>query len=67
MIYFALIRPLDAVKIGVGSDVTRRIAQLQAHCPVDVELIKTLDGSFREERELHWRYRHARVRSEWFA
>lgn len=43
-----------------------RMAQLQTGNPLELELIGLVEGSRKDEAEWHRRFRHLRVRGEWF-
>ena len=55
-------------KIGVSSNVDKRIKQLSALPPFDLELVCLLqpDDMYTLERELHIRFAEKRKRGEWF-
>jgi hypothetical protein len=54
------------IKIGWATRPAVRMAQMQAHSPVDLRLLHTEPGNGREERELHARFAAARKHGEWF-
>jgi len=54
------------VKIGIALDAQSRLDSLQIGNPFRLVLLHTVPGSRREESKLHSRYRHRRVRGEWF-
>jgi hypothetical protein len=56
-------------KIGLGSDVKKRIKQLQTGTPFEITHIHTVPTATPDvlEAELHARFAHKRVRGEWFA
>jgi hypothetical protein len=65
MIYF--IQNGDAVKIGVTiHDARDRLAYLQTATPHKLTLLGHIEGSYDEERALHRRFAHLRIRNEWF-
>ena len=66
MIYFALARELNALKIGVTNDIWRRLDLLQTGCPVKLEMIAAEDGGKDREAELHQQFMLLRRRGEWF-
>lgn len=67
MIYFIHDKQSGAVKIGYAADPQKRLAELQTGCPNGLELIRTLHGQRREEKEVHRRLKRFRHRGEWFA
>ncbi len=66
VIYFIQCPERIAVKIGVATDVDRRLKALQIGCPDKLNLIGTMNGGFTEERELHRKLRGHRIRGEWY-
>lgn len=64
LIYF--ISSGDAVKIGISQDVARRLESLQCGSPVELTLLGTRPGGEVEERALHQKFAHLRIRGEWF-
>lgn len=63
-IYFA--RSGDVIKIGFSTDAESRVASLQTAHFEPLSLLATTAGTQRGERFLHYRFRHLRVRGEWF-
>jgi hypothetical protein len=63
-IYFALCG--DKIKIGFAVDPKRRVAHLQGGSPDRLELLATIPGSPRLERQLHHRFKGLRHSGEWF-
>jgi hypothetical protein len=68
MIYFLLQREDDVVKIGTSKDAVKRIAQHRCSNPKELEVALMIEGSYKEERELHRYFSASRLhpRSEWF-
>lgn len=58
--------PVGEIKIGTSRDVRNRVNSLQTGCPYNLEILATRPGGVREEAELHRRFRHARLRGEWY-
>lgn len=54
------------VKIGVATDVKRRIAGFQTSHPERLHLLHMFDGGRDEERALHERFKVERIKGEWF-
>jgi hypothetical protein len=59
------------VKIGVASSpdpgaVRVRVAELQTGNPYQLQLVHVIRGDCGSEHALHRRFKHIRVRSEWF-
>lgn len=72
-VYFVIERKSDAIKIGVATDIRRRLAQLQTGSPNKLKLMGwiTPEDDYGTEKELHKRYKEKRVPGgggkEWFA
>ena len=68
MIYLIQAEGVGHVKIGfvTGNSASGRFAELQVGSSVPLRLLGTLPGGRDKERELHQRFKHARVRGEWF-
>jgi hypothetical protein len=64
MIYF--IETVGMVKIGHSTNPKRRLAMLATGCPTHCSLIGVTNGGPEEEKALHERFAHLRVRGEWF-
>lgn len=56
----------DPVKIGMADSVSARLAQLQTGSPWPLRLLGVVPGGAVEERDLHRRFAHLRLRGEWF-
>jgi hypothetical protein len=56
----------DAVFIGHGASVAGRIQTLQLSTPRTIVLMAVIVGARPEEREIHIRFKNARVRGNWF-
>lgn len=54
------------VKIGRATDIARRLESLQTGGALPLKLLAVAAGGETEERALHFRYRHTRIRGEWF-
>lgn len=63
-VYFAKAGP--SVKIGWALNVESRIASLRCGCPLELNVVRTVDGPRRMEKAFHKLFRHRRVRGEWF-
>jgi hypothetical protein len=67
-VYF--VRPVGQdgpIKIGVANVPTKRLAQIMAWSPVDLEILVTVPGNGALERNLHECFAYAHVRGEWFS
>lgn len=54
------------VKIGIATDVKRRIAGFQTSQPERLHLLHMFEGGRDEERALHARFKAHRIKGEWF-
>ena len=54
------------VKIGYSANMDIRLAALQSANPFELKLYRMVEGTVAKERELHARFKHLRVRGEWF-
>lgn len=63
-IYFLLSGKI--IKIGFTTDLAQRISRLQTATPNTLHLLGTIDGTQRDERNLHRRFANLNVRGEWF-
>lgn len=66
MLYFILNPRRDAVKIGFSDAVRKRMGQLQSASPDVLLLLGICPGGTSEERAVHVRLGHIRLRGEWF-
>lgn len=64
VVYF--IKCQGFVKIGTASNFSNRLTGLQTASPFDLEVLATIPGDTRKERELHERFREFHHRLEWF-
>ena len=70
-VYFILNRDSNAIKIGRARDIQKRLAALQTASPAELELLKAVQvrtGFQSQQLEviLHSKFRHLRIRGEWF-
>jgi hypothetical protein len=65
-VYFIQAGAADPIKIGSAKNPQHRLQTLQigAHC--SLRLIARMDGGEAEERALHRKFSHLRLRGEWF-
>jgi len=54
------------IKIGISRDVEKRFKSLQGACPVKLSLLKFFIGNRELEQLIHEKFRHLRIRGEWF-
>jgi hypothetical protein len=68
-VYFIRERRDGYVKIGVSSEVRRRLSQLQTGSPTDLELMGWLKSrdDYGLESRLHREYGAYKIRGEWFS
>lgn len=65
-IYFVQAEFMGRVKIGRTKDVKGRLVSLRVASPCPLRLLAIILGGPKEERELHRRFSHLRVHSEWY-
>lgn len=67
-VYFVRCDRANAVKIGIATDVTKRLAHLQVGCPLDLKLLAAAwsRSPGAEEERLHRLFDRWRIRGEWF-
>ncbi|WP_422383230.1 GIY-YIG nuclease family protein [Roseibium album] len=56
----------EFVKIGITSDIRKRLGEIKNGNPHDLELLHITAGKRNEERALHIRFSKFRHRDEWF-
>ena len=54
------------VKIGYSANMDLRLAALQGANPMELKLYRMVEGTMAKERELHAKFKHLRIRGEWF-
>lgn len=66
-IYFLLSEKFDAVKIGfTRSNIEKRLKYAATWYPYDYDMIKLIEGTMLEERNIHKRFVKDKIRGEWF-
>jgi hypothetical protein len=65
-VYFIQSSDSGPVKIGLSRDPFKRVGALQTGNPQELFLRHVIPGDLNVERELHHRFRAARIRREWF-
>lgn len=66
-VYFAKNMTAGYIKIGYSLTPPARVAALQTSSADPIELVGVIsDGSIKLEKQLHERFKHARVKGEWF-
>lgn len=66
VVYFIQAGADGPIKIGVASNLRRRVQMLQTGCPVPLVVLAITDGGREKEVELHLAHRADLVRGEWF-
>jgi DNA-binding transcriptional regulator YiaG len=66
VVYFIQAGADGPIKIGVASNLRRRLQMLQTGCPVPLVVLAITDGGREKEAELHLAHRADLVRGEWF-
>src|SRR3972149_5875499 len=65
-IYFISCDALSLIKIGRSADVNKRLSHLQVSVGADLRIIKAVPADPWVEIAVHNKFRHLRVRGEWF-
>jgi hypothetical protein len=65
-VYFVRGGARGLIKIGTSGDIARRMEGLTAHNPDPLELLGTMRGDRRLERQLHERFAAHQAHHEWF-
>jgi len=63
-VYF--IQTNDFIKIGFTRNMTRRFEGINSSVPYDITLLHEMPGSFDLEVDMHRKFKHLRVKGEWF-
>ena len=61
-----VLRAGEYAKIGRTTNIARRVQELQVGCPIEFEILLCVPGGEEEEKWTLDRFRHLRVRGEWF-
>lgn len=56
----------ELIKIGYSGAPEARLNDLQTHSGRELEILKTIPGTYEDEKRLHTQFGHLRVRGEWF-
>lgn len=55
------------IKVGVTTDLDRRLSEIRALCPVDIEIVRVIEGVERGvESDIHALLREYHSHNEWF-
>lgn len=65
MVYF-IQYPSGEIKIGKSVDPKTRIGWFQTTVPQPLKVLGLMEGSIKEEKMLHKKFKHINVRGEWF-
>lgn len=65
-VYMFLDDARGVVKIGIATDVRRRLGQVQVGYPWKLGIVRVIDGDRRTERWMHRKYKDRRLNGEWF-
>lgn len=66
MIYFARMRNGGPIKIGYTTDVKSRFCALQTSAPTTLVCLRLIEGTIKEEQEIHRKFHRIRKHGEWF-
>ena len=64
IVYF--IRDGDCIKIGHTTDIEERLNTFKIGNHNELKLLKTIEGGFQKEQELHKKFEHLNKEGEWF-
>ena len=65
-VYFIRATTGGPIKIGYSKNCALRLAQMQPHSPVALELVAEIEGEPSLEKRLHSYFAHLSIRHEWF-
>lgn len=68
IVYFILDSYSNSVKIGYSTikGLKKRVENLQIGTPYELKLLGIVWGDKKIEKELHKKFKHSRIRGEWF-
>lgn len=66
MIYFIQASKSKLIKIGCTSNVRQRVWDLRRSFPEDINILKITKGSFKDETEIHKKFKSLNEYNEWF-
>jgi len=67
MIYFIQASKSRLIKIGCTSNVRERVWDIRRSSPEDINILKIIRGSFKDETELHKKFKSLNEYSEWYS
>lgn len=56
----------DWVKIGITTDIPKRLSGVQTGCPLEIIVLAIILGDKAKEREIHRQFKHLNTSGEWF-
>ncbi len=65
-VYFIQIISSGEIKIGYSTNVKKRMNGLQTAIPEKIKLLGFFAGDKQKEKELHKKFKHLRIKGEWF-
>jgi hypothetical protein len=65
-VYFVQESGAGAIKIGTTKNVSTRVREMAVGTPHLLAVLAVIEGNRNTEQALHRRFRHARIRGEWF-
>ncbi len=65
-IYFVTCEGDFPIKIGMSSNVVERMRDIRTALPFEPILLASFQGTSRDERDIHKRFDHLKLRGEWF-
>lgn len=65
-VYFIATKDRSMVKIGISTNPRKRLASIQSHSPLAVELLASVPGTIEDERGLHTKFLEHHSHGEWF-
>jgi len=54
------------VKIGFSTNPDKRLSGIQCGCPFKVKVLRVFNGTMKQEKYLHYKYRNLNTNGEWF-
>jgi len=66
MIYFIKAGNLNQIKIGYSKNPKARFYAINLSSPINLQLIKTIQGEKDNEKNIHKKFSHIKVKGEWF-
>jgi len=66
VVYFVQSRLGGPIKIGLTTELSQRLKQLQNESPIPLQIVGALRGDEKVEAAIHERFRKLRLHGEWF-